>query len=135
MITEIKKEITKMDSKARDPLTEKIIACCYKVHSQIGPGFPEKIYHNALKIILNKENLKYESEKEFQVYFDNAKVGTFRCDLFIQEKVIIEIKAVSGQMPVLFEHQLLSYLKASGIKIGLLINFGNTSCQVRRLMI
>lgn len=124
-----------MDVKQRDPLTEKIIACAYKVHSQIGPGFPERIYHNALKLIIKKEELKFDSEKEFQVYFDTIKVGTFRCDLFIEEKVIIEIKAVSGKMPILFEHQLLSYLKASGIKVGLLINFGNPSCEVRRLMV
>ncbi len=123
-----------MDAKQRDPLTEKIIACCYKVHSQIGPGFQEKIYHNALKLIIKKEEIRHESEKEFHVYFDNVKVGTFRCDLFIGEKVILEIKAVSGRMPVLFEHQLLSYLKASGIKVGLLINFGNPSCEIRRLM-
>ena len=123
-----------MDINERDPLTEKIIACAYKVHSEIGPGFPERIYHNALKLIIKKEEIKYESEKEFQVYFDSVKVGIFRCDLFIEEKVIIEIKAVSGRMPILFEHQLLSYLKASGIKVGLLINFGNLSCEVRRLM-
>jgi len=123
-----------MDINERDPLTEKIIACACKVHSEIGPGFPERIYHNALKLIIKKEEIKYESEKEFQVYFDSVKVGIFRCDLFIEEKVIIEIKAVSGRMPILFEHQLLSYLKASGIKVGLLINFGNLSCEVRRLM-
>jgi GxxExxY protein len=123
-----------MDAEQRDPLTEKIIACCYKIHSQIGPGFQEKIYHNALKIIIKKENIKHESEKEFHVYFDKVKAGTFRCDLLVEEKVIVEIKAVSGRMPILFEHQLLSYLKASGIKVGLLINFGNPSCEVRRLM-
>lgn len=119
----------------RDPLTEKIIACCYKVHSQIGPGFPERIYSNALKLVMKKEALKSECEKEFQVHFDNVKVGTFRCDFFIEEKVILEIKAVSGKIPILFEHQLLSYLKAAKIKVGLLINFGNPSCQIRRLMI
>jgi len=63
-----------------------------------------------------------------------VKVGTFRCDLLIEEKVILKIKTVSGRMPVLFEHQLLSYLKASGMRVGLLINFGNPSCEVRRLM-
>lgn len=118
----------------RDPLTEKFIACAYKVHSQLGPGFNEIIYHNALKIALEESNLEYQTEKSFNIVFQGKYIGKLRLDLIIEEKVVTEIKALSGNLPKVFERQILSYLKASGYKVGLLINFGNTSCQVRRLM-
>lgn len=116
-----------------DTLTEKIIACCFKVHNELGAGFLEKIYRNALIIALTEQGLKVLSEKEFTVCFHEKKIGKFRCDIFVEDKVILELKAVSGKMPIIFEYQLLSYLKASEIKTGLLINFGNKSCDVRRL--
>lgn len=118
----------------RGPLTEKIIACCYKVHSELGSGFNESIYHNALKVALEEQGLKYQTEKNFNVSFQNKNVGKCRLDLVIDNKVIVELKSLTGNIPVVFELQLLSYLKATGHKVGLLINFGNKSCQIRRLM-
>ena len=118
----------------RDPLTEKIIACCFKVHSELGPGFNEKIYQNALKITLKEVELKYETEKEFTVYFKNKKIGHLRLDLIVENKVIVEIKALTGNIPEVFKYQVLSYLKVSNLHTGLLVNFGNKSCQVKRLM-
>ena len=124
--------ITQMEE--RDPLTEHIIGCCFKVHNGLGPGFTEKIYHNALKLSFEQEGLQYQTEKVFEVFYQNKRVGSFRVDLLIEDKVLLEIKSVAGNMPKLFEHQLISYLKASGIRIGLLINFGNKSCQVKRVI-
>jgi len=118
----------------RDPLTERIIACCYKVHSELGPRFIEKIYHAALKIAFNQEGLKYETEKRFEVYYQDKKVGTLIVDLVIENKVIFEIKAITGNIPDVFKYQVLSYLKASNLKVGLLVNFGNKSCQVKRFV-
>ena len=129
----IKKQITEI--KNRDPLTERIIACAYKVHSELGPGFNEGIYHNALKIALGDQRLRYQTEKSFNVLFHGQDIGRLRIDLIIEDKVIVEIKALTGNIPTVFELQVLSYLKASGHKIGLLINFGNKSCQIRRLMV
>lgn len=122
-----------MDKDRRDPLTERIIACCFTVHNELGPGFPERIYHNAIKIAIKEDGLKFESEKEFEVLFKNRKIGKFRCDLVVEDKVIVEIKSVADKMPILFHYQLLSYLKASKIKTGLLVNFGNKSCEIKRL--
>jgi GxxExxY protein len=119
----------------RDKLTEHIIGCFFKVHKDLGPGFNEKVYHNALKLLFDKEGLRYESEKEFEVFFMNKRVGSFRADLVVQNEDIVEIKSLSSNIPVLFQHQLISYLKASDIHIGLLINFGNKSCQVIRVML
>lgn len=122
-----------MNKEDRDPLTEKIIECAFRVHREIGPGFPEKIYHKAMLYLLTGNGLTAEMEKEFNVIFLGKNVGRFRCDLVVQKQVITEFKAISGRLPILFEYQVLSYLKASGLKTGLIINFGNKSCEVRRL--
>ena len=132
MITKIKKQITEISEK--DPLTEKIIACAYKVHSELGPGFNEKTYHHSLKIALNDAKLKLETEKQYKINYQGKQVGLLRIDLIVENKIIVEIKAVAGIMPKLFEAQVLSYLKVTGFGVALLINFGNRSCQVRRLM-
>lgn len=120
--------------KNRDPLTERIIACCYRVHSELGPGFTEKIYHAALKFALNQEGLKFETEKRFEVYYQNNKVGYLVIDLVVENEVVVEIKALACNVPDVFKYQVLSYLKASNLKVGLLVNFGNKSCQVKRLI-
>ncbi len=122
-----------MESKERDSLTEIIIGCCFEVHNKLGPGFPEKIYANALKLKLQNIGLKFEVEKLYAVLFDGIIIGKFRCDLLVEEKVILELKAIAGYQPKVFQHQLISYLKASKLKTGLLINFGNLSCEVKRL--
>jgi GxxExxY protein len=124
-----------MEKITNDPLTEKIIACCFEVHKELGPGFQEKVYHNALKILFEERGIEYESEKEFEVFFHGKKVGTFRCDLLIDQTAIVELKSVTGIMPLLFRNQLISYLKASKIKTGLLINFGNKSCEIKRVSV
>jgi len=133
MITAIKGSIAEI--KNRDPLTEKIISCAYKVHSGLGPGFNEKVYHNALKLVLKEESLKYDTEKQYKVFYQSKPVGMLRVDLVVADKVIVETKAISGIMPKLFEAQVLSYLKVTNYKVGLLINFGNKSCEIRRLML
>ena len=117
-----------------DVLTEKIIGCCFEVHKHLGPGFLENIYSKALQHQLTLEGLTFEVEKEFHLYFKEKQVGKFRCDFFIENRGIVEIKSFAGvYIPLLFQKQLLSYLKASKVKTGLLINFGNVSCSIKRL--
>ncbi|OGP75974.1 MAG: hypothetical protein A2V86_01160 [Deltaproteobacteria bacterium RBG_16_49_23] len=117
-----------------DSITESIIGCCFEVHRELGPGFNEKIYHNALKLLFEQKGLRYETEKEFEVFYLNRKVGSFRTDLIVENQVIVEIKSLAGNIPMIFEHQLISSLKASRLHVGLLINFGNMSCQVKRVV-
>jgi GxxExxY protein len=88
-----------------------------------------------LQYHLENEHINFESKNEFNVFFDQQLVGKFRCDLFIENQVIVELKSVTGYIPKIFHNQLLSYLKASKIKTGLLINFGNASCEVKRLSV
>jgi len=73
----------------KDPLTEKIIACCFNVHSELGPGFNEKIYHNALKLALKETGLEYQTEKEFPVSFKNKRVGSLKLDLIADKKSLL----------------------------------------------
>jgi GxxExxY protein len=75
----------------KDPLTEKIICCCFKVHCELGPGFTEKIYHNALKLALKNEGLRYQTEKTFNVSYQGISIGNFKADLIIEEHVIVEL--------------------------------------------
>lgn len=124
-----------MSNFEHDALTEKIIGCCYEVHRSLGPGFIEKIYAKALQHQLVLEGINFEVEKEFNVVFKDQFVGKFRCDLFVENKVIVELKSVTGHIPALFKSQLLSYLKASKVKTGLLINFGNPSCEIKRISV
>lgn len=115
-----------------DLLTAKIIGCCFKVHTGLGPGFPERVYHKALQIIFTKSFLNYKTEVPFEVKFLNEPVGLFRCDLLIEDRVILELKAAEGYLPRLCQDQVIAYLKASNLKVGLLINFGNLNCDIKR---
>lgn len=133
MHTDLEMDIEK--EQPLDELTGTIIGCCFEVHNTLGPGFLEKIYVNALKIKLRQKGLHFEAEKEFVVVFENTVIGKFRCDLLVENKVIVELKSVTGYQPKLFQNQLISYLRAGKIKIGLLVNFGNLSCEIKRLSV
>ena len=112
-------------------LTGKIIGCAMKVHRVIGPGFPEIIYMRCLCIELKKSGLNFETEVERDIFYEGIKVGSRRLDLIVENKVIVELKAVTEVEP-LFYNQIINYLKIFKIEIGLLINFGNISLQYRR---
>ena len=114
-------------------LAEKIIGLCLDVHRNLGPGFPEKVYHKALELVFSKNDFDYDSEKEFNVMFFNKLVGKFRVDFVVNKKVIVEIKAITGDFPEVFKAQVISYLKASGLEVGILVNFGNDKLNVKRL--
>ncbi len=111
-------------------LTDKIIASAYEVHRELGAGFLEKVYENALLIELQTQGLKVKRQEPLNVYYKNKIIGDYYADLIIEDKVIIEIKAIN-EMNKAHEAQLINYLKATGIKIGLLINFGN-KLQIKR---
>ena len=118
--------------KEKDPLTSKIIGCVFKVHSALGPGLNEKIYQNAFQLELKENGLHFETERFFKVIYQDKQVGSLRIDILVEGRVVVEIKAAEGSMPKIFESQILSYLKISGCPVGLMINFGNKSCVVKR---
>ena len=106
-------------------LTAKIIDCAYKVHRELGFGFLESVYQNAFVIELTKADLEVEKEKKVQVSYGGQVIGDFTADVVVEEKVILELKSVK-QLHAAHEAQLINYLKATGIEVGLLINFGET---------
>lgn len=104
-------------------ITEKIIKEALHVHHVLGYGFLEKIYENALLKRLKDANLNVKSQYQIQVYFEGQLIGDYIADILVEEKVIVEIKAIEKLHPI-HEVQLVNYLKATKIEVGLLINFG-----------
>lgn len=114
-------------------LTYKIIGIFYKVHSALGCGFPEKVYQQAIEMELEKEAVLYKTQKEFKVKYDGKDIGRFRLDLIIDEKVIVELKAIE-RLPKVYREQLISQLKASPYEVGLLANFGAPKLEYVRIV-
>ncbi len=116
-------------------LTERIIACAIAVHRELGPGLLESIYEEALTIELAASGLRFVRQVEMPVvYKDTPLSGSFRMDLVVENKVVVELKAVEAILPV-HEAQLLSYLRMGGWEVGLLINFKTALLRdgIRRL--
>jgi len=105
-------------------LTEKIIKASYEVYNELGYGFLEKVYENALALELKSAELPVVQQAPIKVYYKQNLIGDYCADLLVGDKVIIEIKAVS-QLAKIHEVQLVNYLKATKYEIGLLINFGD----------
>ena len=103
--------------------TNLIIKCFYKVYNTLGYGFLEKVYENAMFIELRKCGLFVEKQKQIKVFYENQQVGDYYADLIVSEFIIIEIKAAEALCEE-HEFQLINYLKATEIEVGLLINFG-----------
>lgn len=121
-----------MESKIDDELTYKIIGCAMKVHNTLGNGFQEVIYQRCLAIELNKAGIEFLREQEMPIYYENEHVGTRRADFIVENNVSIELKAMVKPEDVHLA-QALNYLTAFRIEKGLLINFGSTSLEVKRL--
>lgn len=113
-------------------ITAIIIGCAMKVHNTLGMGFPEVIYQRALHIEINKTELKSEREVEHSVYYEGELVGKRRVDFLINSLIPLEIKAI-GTLDSSAINQILNYLEAFNLEIGLLINFGNTRLEYKRL--
>jgi len=102
------------------------------VHNTLGNGFQELIYQRALVIEMVKQNLEFEREKVMPIYYDNHEIGTRRVDFFFEEKIIVVIKAQT-QLDNVHQAQALNYLEAYKMEVGLLINFGGTKLEFKRL--
>jgi len=116
----------------RDELTYKTIGCAMKVHSTMGPGFQERIYQKCLAIELGKAKLSFTREQEHRIYYDGIEVGTRRADFVVEDKIIVEIKALVDLEDVHIA-QAKNYVIAYDFPRGLLINFGAQSLQKKLL--
>ena len=113
-------------------LTNKILKACYTVHNELGCGFLEKVYQEALAIQMTEMGIPFEREKQLPITYHGKMLNCeYFSDFVVDNKVIVELKAVT-EMSTVFEAQTINYLKATGIKVGLLINFGVTQLQIKR---
>jgi GxxExxY protein len=114
-----------------EDVTEKVIGAAFEVHRVLGYGFLESVYQRAMQAELQRQGLKAEIEAPIKVLYKGVVVGEFRADLFVNEVVIVELKTAKEYNPE-DEPQLLNELKATGVKVGLLINFGRTKVEFQR---
>jgi GxxExxY protein len=112
-------------------LTHKIIEACFEVSNELGIGYVESVYENALLVALRQKSIDVSTQVPLKVKFRNVIVGDFKADMLIENKVLVELKVVENLAKPHYA-QLLNYLKTTGIQIGLVVNFGNTTLQYRR---
>jgi GxxExxY protein len=115
-------------------ITEVVIGAAYKVSNTLGSGFLEKVYENALAIEIRKSSLQVVQQQPIHVKYEGAIVGEFVADLLVQDEILIELKAVRA-LDEIHLAQCLNYLKATGLKICLLMNFGNPKVEIKRVML
>lgn len=114
-----------------EELSGKILQACFEVNKELGSGFLESVYERALVVALKQKGLNVISQVPLLVKFRNIVVGEFYADLLVDDKILIELKAVTNLTNEHFA-QLLNYLKATGIEVGLIVNFGNPKLEYRR---
>ncbi len=122
-----------MEDEEINALTEKIIGCAYAVGNQLGAGFLEKVYENAMVLELEKQGLAVEQQKTLTVFYDGKAVGDYIADLFVQRTVVVELKAVKN-IDEVHQAQLMNYLKACNKRTGLIINFGKPKIEIKRIL-
>jgi GxxExxY protein len=114
-------------------ITKKIIGAAMKVHSTLGNGFQEVIYQRALALEMRQQGLSFQRELEMQVFYAGEEIGTRRVDFLVEEKVVVELKAISKLEDVHLA-QAINYLEAYQLEVGLLLNFGAKSLEYRRVV-
>ena len=116
-----------------DAVSEKIIGAAYKVSNTLGAGFLEKVYENALAHQLRKDGMRIEQQRPIKVYYDDVVVGEYFADLIVAGAVIVELKAAK-RIEDIHLAQTLNYLKATGLTLGLILNFGKPKVEIKRVV-
>jgi GxxExxY protein len=117
-----------------DALSSRVSSSALKVHKELGPGFLESIYHSALLVQLRRDGMKADTQKEIHIKYAGVEVGLHRLDLVVDDTIVIELKATRDFNDTHMA-QIISYLKASGLKVGLLLNFGRSTLKVKRAVL
>ena len=116
-----------------EDITREIIGSAFEVYKKLGYGFLEKVYERALVVELKERSINFEVQKPIRISYKGQNVGDYVADLLVDEKVIVELKVEKEYNPR-HEAQLINYLKATGLKVGLLINFGHDKCRPKRIV-
>jgi GxxExxY protein len=117
----------------RTDVTEAVIGAAYRVANTLGAGFLEKVYENALAVELRRRMHDVEQQRSVDVWYDGEIVGSYQADLIVDSSVIVELKAVAG-LERIHRAQCLNYLRATGMEIGLVINFGRPRIEIQRVV-
>jgi len=115
-------------------LSYQIMGAIFEVHKGLGPGFLESVYHKALVEEFSRRGMKVETQKTIDLVYKDKKIGVHRLDLVVDDKVVVELKTVE-RFPIHHKAQLTSYLKASGYKLGILVNFSKSKVEYQRVLI
>ena len=116
-----------------EELSNTVIGAAIEVHKELGPGFLERIYEEAFKIRLSEDGIRFESQKEVKVKFHGVEIGIHRMDLNLENQIVIELKAVKELLDIHMA-QLRSYLKATKLRTGLLLNFSKPKIEIKRIV-
>ena len=130
----MKGNVVKEDRVIYRELSYRVVGCGQKVHRALGPGFPESVYHKAMCYELIDAKIPFDSERAVDVRYLDKPCGQFRIDLLVNEQIILELKAMD-RLNDTHLAQALSYLKASGLKLAILMNFGTASLETRRVVL
>lgn len=117
-----------------EELSGRILAAAVEVHKALGPGFLESIYQKAMEVALEHRGIAFEGQKEIHVFFEGVDVGLHRLDLIVAGQIILELKAVKAFEDIHYA-QVKSYLKATGLHVGLLLNFNATTLSIKRIVL
>ena len=113
-------------------ISERVISCAFEVSNTLGAGFVEQVYENALCIELERAGIPFRRQQRYVVRYKNENIGNYIADIVVEDKLLIELKALSA-LNREHEAQLMNYLKASGIEVGLLLNFGTPRIGMKRI--
>jgi len=131
-ITQMKKRVIKRF--LYKELTYTIIGIAMKVHKQLGPGFLEAVYEEAFTVELRSQKVSFRNQVPFDIFYGDYKLKKkYRADFVIDDKILVEVKKI-GRLTKIDDLQVINYLKAAGLKVGLLLNFGGSSLQWRRIV-
>jgi GxxExxY protein len=131
---ELLKNLLQEDDKLlHKELSYKVIGLAMKVHRELGGGFLERVYENALAVLLRKESLNFDQQYPLKVYFENEIVGEYVADIILDRKIIIELK-VAESITSIHKAQAINYLKATKLQLAIILNFGKQSLQHERVV-
>jgi GxxExxY protein len=126
------REYTRIDANEKR-ISERAIGCAYEVGNELGTGFLEAVYENALAMEMRQQGLRFEQQKLLKVFYHGSLVGQYVADFVVEDRLLIELKALS-YLNSQHEAQVMNYLKATGITAGLLLNFGTPKVGIRRIV-
>jgi GxxExxY protein len=117
-----------------EELSGRVLEVAVLVHRTLGPGFLESVYQKAMEVALNHRGIPFEQQKEIRVFFKGVEIGLHKLDLIVGNEIVVELKAVKAFEDIHFA-QVKSYLKATGLKVGLLLNFNATTLAIKRIVL